>query len=364
MKKALLDNLTQFRENKSNWEKLKNLPTEDKEYSDINYQNRKEILIALQFYKEDTDEELIKFLFEEEIKDRKKDPFQGNTESLNRGGFLLSTFKQSKYVWLFIEAKNANFDTHCGFDWEHILSAGVSNTFDYVEKNENERKEDFYDFFPNREDCELTEPDINKWHLHKSNYFSKSLENDDLEFWIEIALDISNMEEAKKLIGKLETQTTNSEESLRSLKYYKGRIKDYAGQIELIKSLIDKPVYEHNIIADYLELSGIYLEINEIKKSWNTIETAIKKCDLSNTYTKGLFSEQAIKIVMKSKSQEEKNVINQAYEFAINNLGNILPLVQLEEYYNCAKKMGDKKNEELFYQKYLAKKRNIDEMMK
>lgn len=363
MKEELLNKLVRIRNNKTEWEKLKNSPKQNPdEYEDSNYQNREEILIALQFHRKDKDEELIKFLFEEEIKDRRKDPFQGNTESLNRAGHLLATFKKPKYVWLFLKAKNANFDTHCGFDWEHILSAGVKKTFEYVEKSNQSEKEDFYEFFPNEKECELSESDITQWHQNKSIDFPNNPNEEDIEFWIDIALSISNTEEAKRLINKFESHVNKNEESLRALKYYKGRIKDFAGQIEIIEQLIKKPYYEHNIIADYFELSKVYLENNQAKKSWETIQTAIEKCDLSNKYMKGLFSEQAVKIVMNSNLSKQD--LESIYDFAMNNYGNILPLVKLEEYYECAKKMKDEKNQKLFHERYKEEKKRIDEMMK
>lgn len=83
---------------------------------DCNYLNRNRLAHYI-LYAQIDDEEMIKFLFTEELQDRKNNSFQGIGESLRILTSLLQNYNESgKYNYLFNEAKNANFDCACGYD--------------------------------------------------------------------------------------------------------------------------------------------------------------------------------------------------------------------------------------------------------
>lgn len=84
--------------------------------SDENYTNRNRLAHYL-LYAHIDDEQMILFLFEEELKDRQTNSFQGIGDSLNILTTLLQRYNISgKYNKLFEAAKNANFDCACGYD--------------------------------------------------------------------------------------------------------------------------------------------------------------------------------------------------------------------------------------------------------
>ena len=83
---------------------------------DFNYLNRNRLAHYISYARID-DEETIKFLFVEELQDRKNNSFQGIGESLRILTSLLQNYNESgKYNYLFNEAKNANFDCACGYE--------------------------------------------------------------------------------------------------------------------------------------------------------------------------------------------------------------------------------------------------------
>lgn len=83
---------------------------------DANYNNRMRLAYYL-LYENIDDEYVIKVLFEEELKDRQNNSFQGIGNTIQILTFLLQKYNgQNQYEGLFEAAKNANFDCYCGYD--------------------------------------------------------------------------------------------------------------------------------------------------------------------------------------------------------------------------------------------------------
>lgn len=83
---------------------------------DKNYENRLRLAYYILFMKRGG-EALVKKLFEEELKDRETNSFQGIGACLEILTFLLMKYNGAhQYDALFERAKNANFDCACGYD--------------------------------------------------------------------------------------------------------------------------------------------------------------------------------------------------------------------------------------------------------
>lgn len=83
---------------------------------DRNYTNRLRLSYYLLYEKID-DEEVTVHLFEEELKDRETNAFQGIGATIHILTWLLKRYHaDKKYDELFTRAKNANFDCACGYD--------------------------------------------------------------------------------------------------------------------------------------------------------------------------------------------------------------------------------------------------------
>ncbi len=93
-------------------------PYQDKKYGtqDANYQNRLRLAYYL-LYEKVEDEEIIFWLFQEELKDREMNSFQGIGSTVEILTFLLQKYNVGqKYDAWFARVKNANFDCACGYD--------------------------------------------------------------------------------------------------------------------------------------------------------------------------------------------------------------------------------------------------------
>lgn len=83
---------------------------------DANYLNRMRLAYYLLYARID-DEEAILYLFQEELKDRKSNSFQGIGNTLNVLTSILKRYNNDgRYNGILEEAKNANFDCACGYD--------------------------------------------------------------------------------------------------------------------------------------------------------------------------------------------------------------------------------------------------------
>ena len=94
---------------------------------DKNYTNRLRLAYYILFEKAET-EEIVKRLFEEELKDRETNSFQGIGSCLLILTCLLMKYNsENKYQALFKRAKNANFDCACGYDTQTEVESDLSN---------------------------------------------------------------------------------------------------------------------------------------------------------------------------------------------------------------------------------------------
>ncbi len=89
---------------------------------DANYTNRLRLAYYLLYSKKD-DEAVISYLFQEELKDRERNSFQGIGTALQILTWLLKKYDtDNKYTALFERAKNANFDCACGYSVEEVVN--------------------------------------------------------------------------------------------------------------------------------------------------------------------------------------------------------------------------------------------------
>ena len=94
---------------------------------DRNYRNRMRLAYYL-LYAHIDDEDTVAYLFQEELKDRKSNSFQGIGNALNILTSMLNRYNiAGKYDGMLDEAKNANFDCACGFDKNCKINNEISS---------------------------------------------------------------------------------------------------------------------------------------------------------------------------------------------------------------------------------------------
>ena len=165
-------------------------------------------------------EDLLVFLFEEEIKDRQTNSYQGIGTSLEIMSFLFVKLYNghinkllSKYKDLFYKAKNANFDCNCGY------------------------------------------------HVDDYDYYNERLDELNLDSIISYFIDIDE----SKLLSKLAdiwkgTVKEWDKKNLDKLKYYESLIEDKESLLETTKKLFEMAVQENESNWDIVSALNNYLK--------------------------------------------------------------------------------------------------------
>ena len=151
---------------------------------DKNYLNRMRLSYYI-LYSHIDDENTVAYLFEEELKDRKSNSFQGIGYTLNVLTSILNRYNiEGKYDKLFDEAKNANFDCACGYDKNYKMDEEISNLdlMDCIYLSKDLAYKDVMDVLVNKWKNSIAEwTDSNRQTLIRFNSFlGKETENKEL----------------------------------------------------------------------------------------------------------------------------------------------------------------------------------------
>jgi hypothetical protein len=124
-----MNQLARYRQFTSSWAEVQFLPAENDTRGDFdaNENARHRALLELQYDLQPTDYAFVRFLMEQEIAACRHDSFQG-WGALELASYLLASFRVPEDIALFVQAKEANFDTGCGLDTLYIFAACRENT--------------------------------------------------------------------------------------------------------------------------------------------------------------------------------------------------------------------------------------------
>jgi len=242
---------------------------------DVNCDKRYRLLIAIQYDRKKSDEKILKRLMDAEIEMHNNSPFQGLHTSMRLNAFLLSEFNKPEYSLLFVKAKNSNFDTHCGFDSEYLLSAGIKETYQYLKENSNEETEAFYELLgKTSKDCFYSDKDVNEWTSRMKEWFPSEY-NPSLVEEIQLAVDLgedeillSRIEEWKKTVSEWNASTLNE------LAYYSGLVQDNNGKIWANEELLKLKTTDWDKASQLQINSSLYLELDNNADAWRSIQKA------------------------------------------------------------------------------------------
>lgn len=308
----------EIRDIKNNFEKIRGSKKMWEEFAYLqpnNYMKRYALAIQLQYNCSLNDKELVKFLMENEIKDRENDPFQGVGDSLFLLSYLLAKFKDVSNVWLFERAKCANFDTACGYDERFIFSAGVDATCNYI-KNFNITEDNRY-IYENRHNLDNVYKDTDIVRLFKQmkQWFPDKLENEKIDTLLIRSIDFEDYDESKRLFEIYEK--TNSSDIDKLFSYSKD-LKEYNKAISYQKKIFEKAdnawdkVSSLLIIANLHCLSDDYCSAFQVACHWDKILYTFdswKNSGLGRKLTESLFD-----ICLGLCDQKNKDLAHQAFE--------------------------------------------------
>jgi hypothetical protein len=367
-----IDILSSLRKNEINSQEFhyKESTNSEGHISDENHKKRFQLLIALQYDRTNNDQPLLKELLEQEIIMHKKASFQGLFPSIKLNAFLLSIFKNPENVWLFVEAKIANFDTHCGFDYEYMVSAGIEETFHYVNTSENILKVKFYEYVGGSVNlCDITKSNLEEWFYHKSLEYNDSYKPDNIEDEIQLAIDLDENDILNEKINQWKKNQENwNEQNLNELYYYDKLIGNINGQIIAKEKLFilnttdwDKAVILQILSELYLKSDNPFIAWNKIKESQTYLKEikGWKDCGLGRSVI-----ESAFDFILYANDPKDV-IVNEAFDWAIREIQNMenLHLNLLEKTAKASDLMGDLKSRNKFSKILTEKRKNLDEIL-
>ena len=303
---------------------------------DKNYIERLKLVLSILYHKNRNElmnkksfEDLLVFLFEEEIKDRQTNSYQGIGTSLEIMSFLFVKLYNghinkllSKYKDLFYKAKNANFDCNCGY---HV------DDYDYYNERLDELNLDsIISYFIDIDESKLLSKLVDIWKSTVKEWDKKNL--DKLKYYESLIEDKESLLETTKKLFEMAVQENESNWDIVSAlnNYLKSLIDnnkyDYAWQLMTkymnnIKNIQDDKFYNINLGRFIIERAAdIMLNINNDKlekEIWAFISepfTAEHHSFYLKLYEKVLLCCDIV------KDEKIKNKISQEYQKELKKL--------------------------------------------
>jgi hypothetical protein len=256
--------------------KYKELPDQEGIVYDENQQKRFRLLTALQYDRKEDDEQLLAYLFIQEITMHHNSTFQALNDSLALNAFLLARFKNPANVWLFLAAKQANFDTHLGFDYEFLVSAGIEETFNFISTIDDELKEAFFDYMGDTAaSCPVAADDLDEWWVIKGGWYKDVLVLDDIEEMIRLAKDLGETAIFREKVNAWkDMQKDWTKMQLSELSYYEKALKNMPGEIWANEQLFELQTDHFRKVSILDTLSSLYLQSGAPEMAWQKVKSA------------------------------------------------------------------------------------------
>lgn len=242
---------------------------------DSNERTRLQVLLALQYDRRESDVELIRYLFTNEINAAENDSFQGCGHALTLAAFLLARFREPSDTPIFARAKLANFDTICGFPLEFVLFAGGDQTADYLQSNSPELWARLQSF-----DLTADHEELEKWWQAISDDYPDSEEDEQLLALYERALSFDDRELAQRYLEAWNAQEPDSDAKRSQLKYEYARLGDFeraarvaTGILDRSETLWDKASALRDLVNLYRQAGEFSLSLSNAQKLDTTLAT-------------------------------------------------------------------------------------------
>jgi hypothetical protein len=295
---------------------------------DVNALKRYRVLIAIQHDLMKIDENLLVFLFRQEVDMHTEPTIQGLYPSLSLNAYLLSIFGDPKNLPLFISAKMANFDTHCGFDREFLVCLNLKNTYKHAKKLPKAWRVKFYQYFDtNIRNADLSPKQWEEWRAAKNRQYILGLNNKTLEQEIYLAEQLQEKEMlTQKITAWINQQTEWTEEKWTNLAYYERSRKNKNGEIEAIEKLIAFKTTDWDKAVQFQILAELYLSIQSPDAAWEKLrEGAVFLEKIPNWGQVNLgrfFVERSLDIILQ-KTNVKDGVSQEAYAWMMDKVDKI-----------------------------------------
>ncbi len=228
-------------------------------WEDTHRVHRARVILGIQFGQQRASHEFLRFLMEQEVLRAELDPFQGLSEELTTVAWFLSEHRVPADCDLFLRAKGANFDCHCGVDAEFVVSCGVSRLSEYLEQSGGESREKLLEFLEERK---FSEELVESWRARLAARFETPWEEHDIDYRYRRLVNAGLHELADEVLDEWRAQAPDTWEELVALRYEhmkRGFYAEAAGFSRRILELhlsSDKEVAERGELTEALTLAG------------------------------------------------------------------------------------------------------------
>lgn len=266
----------------------------DKTYGvrDENDTNRLRLSYYLLFEKID-DEEIIAALFEEELKDRQTNSFQGIGTTLKILTQLLRKYNgEGKYTSLFQKAKKANFDCFCGYDENAEIDDNIGNNslIDCIFLAQDMNYKDIMEELV--EEWKQTVPEWNnvncKTLIRFNRFLNKEAENEEIYKRLLVSADSKKVFDIASAYKDMIGYYIEIRDYKTAYKYFRQLANEYnLDEIKDIRLFAYFLEYGMDIIVNVPDLSAELW-------SWIKPELQNRKHMFGNLYTKGIAAAKAL----------------------------------------------------------------------
>lgn len=185
------------------------------------------LLLALQYDHRDSDAPLLRLLLDAEREAHEDADFQGLYETLKLAAWLVARLRDPADVFRMWAAKSANFDTHCGFDGQHLICAGIARTLVYLRESDDPRRDDILEYLTDATgECVFTEDELAYWHAAMAEWFPANEADESALTMLERALDLAP-EHAPRWLEVWLAGEPRNERTLIDLCHYALRLDDF-----------------------------------------------------------------------------------------------------------------------------------------
>ena len=295
---------------------------------DVNALKRYQLLIAIQHDLMKGDDNLLVFLFRQEVDMHTELPQVGLQPSLKLNAYLLSIFGDLKNLPLFIAAKTANFDTHCGFDREFLVCLSLQSTYKQIKKLSKGWQDKFFEFFDtNRINTNFSQKQWGDWRVIKDKEYLLGLRNKTLEREIYFAEQLQETEiHAQKITEWISQQTQWTAENLITLAAYEKSRGNVQGQIDAIEKGITFKATDWDKAVEFYMLSELCLSIKSPDAAWQKIKEGAVFLESVHDWAQvnlgRFFVEHSLDIILQ-KNDVKDAVSQEAYAWMMDKVDKI-----------------------------------------
>ena len=357
--------LQRYREDTALWTEIAFRPAHNEERADYdaNEQTRLKVILELQYDLKDSDLELVRFLFSQEVAAREHDSFQGGSVTLSLGAYLLARFRSPVDIPLFVQAKFANFDTACGFSSEYIFFALREQTEPYLEANFPKALQQIKE---NGRSLAVPE-NLDQWWQSLARAYPDSEDQESLYSLYERSLLLEEPEKALHYFELWLVQEPESESKLQRMRYEYRELGKFEQAAAATRSLLD----QEDTLWDQTSLSRDLVELycqaelfDEALAMARHLDTLLSSSDEWIGYGLG---RMAIESVFKlALIHPDLHAAREAFALADSWLAmsNDLPLIGREAAMQAAERCGLEEKTAFYKELAQQERARIDAMLK